>query len=861
MWGANAHQINTFANFHYEKIAQNGLVVTNWTIMTLSWWVMSIAQPWDLIEWVSNTTDRFALDNETGQQRWVSYRPSNLQHTYTMDVAPWQTVSVADIWMFFDFMVSPVDGLQYLDQTTADPDVGQIRIEGIMEQWRVAIVRFAPAIRGAWWWTAPAAETAAQTPYDNTTSGLAWTDVQAAIDEVDATADALWVTTAANTAAITANDTDITALQARDPINTVTATPWGARFTKVWWAFWDILFDVVDATTPNPKMEIKVWWSLVQTIPLNLNDIQIDGTLSDFDLTDGKVTFVETNGDTSWVLDFSRYDISVVANPLGWSNIMQNGNLIVTVNDAGGIDYDNTTSWLAATNVQAAIDELAADSDDASLHFSKETGNAPLSPTAPADPVSPLVAWLAQREVYADKVLYWSYDGTNWTLEDTFILPVAGVPNQVITLTYPTTAGITDPCDPLLSEVQAAAISANWWAALGSADVVKYWPFVYVNAAASNSLVQVEKPCLNPDIKVTLSNTTLCKTDVTAEVMSELELDSLKVVLMGDPWLEDGDPGTITVPFTYVAGTSTYTATDVEYLTATDGFNSISSITDATGSVYAVTVAEVCGKIYTSAISSITTVNTLLAKLEDHDAVYNYDQTGVVDDIHGTNESFAIVGATQIIGGSNDVQNLQWNSYYTDWVDDRFEIPDAPAAWKLQANMSFWSWYKTTAVWNAWTISLHVWASTSSYSGLAIRLYGSGWGWFIYKGRNAGGFASTNLYGAVNFQDTAGNNPAALNDGLPHFIQWSIPGTWVADSVIYVDGEEYTAQAVTGNSAVAQAFPAPALTMMWHTDSSTTGWYSIRTDAERLQSYVITDHITLCEHRAMYNMWLWLAYS
>ena len=54
---------------------------------------------------------------------------------------------------------------------------------------------------------------------------------------------------------------------------------------------------------------------------------------------------------------------------------------------------------------------------DGNLTITIETGNAPVSPTAPATPPSSPISWDTVREEYDDTILWWSYNGSSWTLE------------------------------------------------------------------------------------------------------------------------------------------------------------------------------------------------------------------------------------------------------------------------------------------------------------------------------------------------------------------------------------------------------------------------------------------------------------
>jgi hypothetical protein len=110
-----------------------------------------------------------------------------------------------------------------------------------------------------------------------------------------------------------------------ETISTVTSSANGFSYTNEAGVLVSTTF-IVNGT----NLEISVGGTLVSTIPLTLNEIQINNAGSDFDLTDDIISFVETNGDTA-TINFSKYNISAVINPNGSTDIFQNGNLITTI--------------------------------------------------------------------------------------------------------------------------------------------------------------------------------------------------------------------------------------------------------------------------------------------------------------------------------------------------------------------------------------------------------------------------------------------------------------------------------------------------------------------------------------------------
>lgn len=429
-----------------------------------------------------------------------------------------------------------------------------------------------------------------------------------------------------------------------------------------------------------------------------------------------------------------------------------------------------------------------------------------------------------------------------------------------IDVTYPWTL---DGCDPDINDLIVLAEDVKW-SALISNDIVVFWPYTYIFKCDPAELILINKEdCAPANISISLSNATLCTADVEAVVEPTCWVVEEVCVLFKESCdLKKGDMKTICQPITYVDGTTTYNAAGMEYLTDDEGFSSLPCLLSPTGTVYASLLVTVCWVEYESDCVSIETTNTLLPKLEDHDGIYDYKIDGVVD-IHGSNEDWDVVWATPLPWWSNVIPYLPGDGYYTDGVDDYFSMPDTPAPWQVKDTISFGTWYSTDAPAGLSTmINLNLDGNTSTYEGLTFRLY---WGWwwaFIYYGNGTPWFDINNeWYGAANFQDANGDNPPALNDGEPHFIQWSIPSTGLADAVVYVDGIEYTATVMLGDPNVVQNWSTPSPAIMWHEDTSVNSWWSLRTNANWYYSYIITDHIDLCEHRNLHNAGCGLSYD
>src|SRR5690554_4559709 len=193
--------------------------------------------------------------------------------------------------------------------------------------------------------------------YDNTTSGLAATNVQAAIDELASLSDVLVdngdgtythttvsgavVTIDANTVSVTVVDGVYTFLDGDNQIITTIDTNADA-----------IAYD----NTTSGLAATNVQAAIDELIGLA-------GGLSDILVDNGDGTYTHTTVSGAVVtIDANTVSVSVVD---GVYTFLDGDNQIITTIDtnADAIAYDNTTSGLAATNVQAAIDELASLSD------------------------------------------------------------------------------------------------------------------------------------------------------------------------------------------------------------------------------------------------------------------------------------------------------------------------------------------------------------------------------------------------------------------------------------------------------------------------------------------------------------------
>src|SRR5690554_5815337 len=193
--------------------------------------------------------------------------------------------------------------------------------------------------------------------YDNTTSGLAATNVQAAIDELASLSDVLVdngdgtythttvskavVTIDANTVSVTVVDGVYTFLDGDNQIITTIDTNADA-----------IAYD--NTTSGLAATNVQAAIDEERSLAGGLSDILVDNG-------DGTYTHTTVSGAVV-TIDANTVSVTVVD---GVYTFLDGDNQIITTIDtnADAIAYDNTTSGLAATNVQAAIDELASLSD------------------------------------------------------------------------------------------------------------------------------------------------------------------------------------------------------------------------------------------------------------------------------------------------------------------------------------------------------------------------------------------------------------------------------------------------------------------------------------------------------------------
>src|SRR5690554_776046 len=198
---------------------------------------------------------------------------------------------------------------------------------------------------------------ASNVAYDNATSGLTATDVQAAIDEIAAVAGGLsddLVDNGDGTYTHTTVAGDTVTIDA----NTVSVTVVDGVYT-----FLDGDNQII--TTIDTNADAIAYDNTTSGLAATNVQAAIDelASLSDVLVDNGDGTYTHTTVSGAVVtIDANTVSVTVVD---GVYTFLDGDNQIITTIDtnADAIAYDNTTSGLAATNVQAAIDELASLSD------------------------------------------------------------------------------------------------------------------------------------------------------------------------------------------------------------------------------------------------------------------------------------------------------------------------------------------------------------------------------------------------------------------------------------------------------------------------------------------------------------------
>ncbi len=220
---------------------------------------------------------------------------------------------------------------------------------------------------------------ASSNPYDNTTSGLASTDVQAAIDEINAAAGTValvdnldgtydFTDAAGNTTTIT--DTSISTMSA--PVNGVYTYTDESGATQT-----------IDTNANSNPYDNTASGLVATDVQAAIDEINAAaGTVALVDNLDGTYDFTDAAGNTTTITDTSISTMSAPVNGV-YTYTDESGATQTIDTNANSNPYDNTTSGLVATDVQAAIDEINAaagtvalvDNLDGTYEFTDAAGN------------------------------------------------------------------------------------------------------------------------------------------------------------------------------------------------------------------------------------------------------------------------------------------------------------------------------------------------------------------------------------------------------------------------------------------------------------------------------------------------------
>ncbi|WP_298326789.1 hypothetical protein [uncultured Dokdonia sp.] len=219
---------------------------------------------------------------------------------------------------------------------------------------------------------------ASANPYDNTTSGLAATNVQDAIDEINA---------AAGTVALVDNgDGTYDFTDASGTTTTIADTSISTLVDNA-----DGTYTYTDETGATQVIDTKASANPYDNITSGLTATNVQdaideinaaaGTVALVDNGDGTYDFTDASGTTTTIADTSIS--TLVDNTDGtYTYTDETGATQVIDTNASANPYDNTTSGLAATNVQDAVDEINAaagtvalvDNGDGTYDFTDASG-------------------------------------------------------------------------------------------------------------------------------------------------------------------------------------------------------------------------------------------------------------------------------------------------------------------------------------------------------------------------------------------------------------------------------------------------------------------------------------------------------
>lgn len=219
------------------------------------------------------------------------------------------------------------------DDVNSGFDTGHILIDTSASPFEVWISKDSTA--GAADWEKVTTNTAAEVSYDNGTSGLAATDVQAAVDELSTGG----LPTTATGVSYVNGTSGLTATNVQAALDEIDGN----------------LDDVIDGTTDITFVSTTDLTSV--TVEAAINEVANDSGKIVYSPATSSLTATRVQGALDQAADAENTFIDTTASALTSNRVEAAVNELA--NDSGLMAYSNTVSGLQATTVKAALDELA----------------------------------------------------------------------------------------------------------------------------------------------------------------------------------------------------------------------------------------------------------------------------------------------------------------------------------------------------------------------------------------------------------------------------------------------------------------------------------------------------------------------
>lgn len=149
---ANEHKLDSLTRFADAKIAANDLQIDNGHFVTITGWFIEQATAATCLEWVSQTKEIYASDNQTVGKATVNYYWADLRDTWAVEVEGW-VLTDANVGQFANIVViawaTAQENKHRLDFASLGIS-GQLRIEWVSKNWAVAYVSIVQSCVLAW---------------------------------------------------------------------------------------------------------------------------------------------------------------------------------------------------------------------------------------------------------------------------------------------------------------------------------------------------------------------------------------------------------------------------------------------------------------------------------------------------------------------------------------------------------------------------------------------------------------------------------------------------------------------------------------------------------------------------------------